>query len=173
MDLALVSSRIQQTLDPLLARVFSPLNLSLIVTRAPLKLNCAVVQKLLNYAFTQQICEGDFDFLQKRILQVEITDARLFIGLGFSQNKLICHHFERLPCQSDVTLSIDALNAIQLIQQEVDPDALFFQRKLKVNGDTELAHQVKNTIDTLDPTVIPAIILKLIANYKLRVLGQK
>lgn len=172
MNLALVSTRIQQTLDPLLARFMKPENLSRLATRVPQNLNRAVVEKLLNRAFKEQINEGDFDFLQNKILQVELIDAKLFVGLSFSANKIICHHFNSLPCESDVTLSIDTLNAIQLIQQEVDPDTLFFQRKLKINGDTELAHHVKNTIDTLDPTVIPGFILKLIANYKLRVLEQ-
>jgi predicted lipid carrier protein YhbT len=54
------------------------------------------------------------------------------------------------------------------VQQEVDPDTLFFQRKLKINGDTELAHHVKNTIDTLDPEVIPGFMLTLMEQYKLR-----
>ena len=170
MDLALLSSRIQKTIDPVLARLIKPQNLSRIVISAPRILNYAVTQKLLNSAFEQQINEGDFDFLENRTLQVEIIDANLFVGLSFSQNKITCHHVNSMPNQSDATLSIDTLNAIQLLQQEVDPDTLFFQRKLKINGDTELAHQVKNTIDTLDPTVIPQFIQKLMSNYKRHVL---
>ncbi len=168
MSLAAVTSHLQQTLDPVVSRFIKPRILSSIATRMPRKLNYIVVEKLLNNAFAEQIGEGDFEFLEGRVLQVEIIDANLFIGLSFNHNKIICNHFNNLACTSDATLSIDTLNAINLVQQEVDPDTLFFQRKLKINGDTELAHHVKNTIDTLDPEVIPGFMLKLMEQYKLR-----
>jgi len=170
MSHALTPSRIQQTLESVLSRFTKPHNLGRFATRMPQKLNCVIVQKLLNSVFAEQIGDGDFDFLENRALQVEILDAGLFVGLSFCQNRITCNHFNNRPFHSEVTLSINTLNAIQLIQQEVDPDTLFFQRKLKINGDTELAHHVKNTIDTLDPEVIPQFILRLISNYKLRVL---
>ena len=168
MSLATVTSHLQQRLEPVVSRFIKPQVLSNIATRMPRKLNFVVVEKFLNTAFAEQISDGDFEFLGGRVLQVEIIDANLFVGLGFSHNKIICNHFDSQACTSDATLSIDTLNAINLIQQEVDPDTLFFQRKLKINGDTELAHHVKNTIDTLDPEVIPGFMLKLIEQYKLR-----
>ena len=170
MIFAAVTSHIQQTLEPVLSPFIRPLVLSRIATRMPMKLNTVVVEKLLNSAFSEQISDGDFEFLEGRALQVEVSDANLFIGLSFSRNRITCFHFNNLACPADATLSIDTLNAINLIQQEVDPDTLFFQRKLKINGDTELAHHVKNTIDTLDPEVIPGFILKVITSYKTRVL---
>lgn len=170
MPLAIMTSRLQQSLEPVLAKFIKPKNLSRIATRLPDRLNNMVVEKLVNSTFAEQISEGDFDFLENRLLQVEIIDAGLFVGLSYDQNKIICKHFSRYSLQADVTLSIESSDAIQLVQQEVDPDTLFFQRKLKINGDTELAHHVKNTIDTLDPEVIPSFVLKLISNYRLRVL---
>jgi predicted lipid carrier protein YhbT len=171
MDLALLPSRIQQTLEPLLSKMIRPQNLGRVISRMPRRLNSVIVQKLLNNVFAEQIREGDFDFLSGRLLQIQIIDAKLYIGISFSRKKIVCDHFSKLPCEADVTLSIDTSSAIQLIQQEVDPDTLFFQRKLKINGDTELAHHVKNTIDTLDPTIMPDFILQLISNYKLHVLN--
>ncbi len=171
MSLIAVTSHLQQTIDPLVSRFIKPRILSRIATRMPQNLNFLVVQKVLNVAFAEQIEDGDFDFLENRLLQVEIIDASLFIGLSFQQNKIICNYFSDKACSSDVTLSIDTLNAINLVQQEVDPDTLFFQRKLKINGDTELAHHVKNTIDTLDPEVIPSFMLKIVSEYKNRVLS--
>lgn len=170
MNLTAVTSHLQQTLDPLFNRLIKPEQLCLVATRMPQQLNRMMVQKLLNNAFAEQISDGDFEFLEGRLLQVEIIDAHLFIGLSYGHNKISCKHFNQHPCSSDVTLSVDTLSAITLIQQEVDPDTLFFQRKLKINGDTELAHHVKNTIDTLDPEVIPSFLLKLISLYKLKVL---
>ncbi len=170
MHLVKVKSHIQQTLNPVLEKFVQPQILSRLATGLPRRLNFAIVQKILNTAFAEQLAEGDFNFLSGRRLQIEIIDAGLFIGLGHSQNKLSCLHFDHHACQSDVTLSVDALNAISLIQQEVDPDTLFFQRKLKIKGDTELAHHVKNTIDTLDPETIPQVIMKTISLYRQQVL---
>lgn len=173
MNLATVTTHLQQTLDPLLSRFIRPQLLSRVATRMPLKLNQLVVEKLINTVFAEQLAAGDFEFLSQRVLQVEIIDAGLFVGLSHQQGRIVCTHFDRLArVPVDATLSIDSLNAIQLIQQEVDPDTLFFQRKLKINGDTELAHHAKNTIDTLNPELIPPFMLKIIDLYRQRVLGE-
>ena len=37
-----------------------------------------------------------------------------------------------------------------LVAREADPDTLFFNRRLVVEGDTEVALLVKNTLDTID-----------------------
>lgn len=170
---AIVTAHLQQRLEPLLTRLIKPQALTRIATRMPARLNTLVVEKLVNSAFGEQIGDGDFDFLSGKVLQVEIIDASLFVGLSFADGRISCQHFSRYSHTADVTLSVESENAIQLIQQEVDPDTLFFQRKLKINGDTELAHHVKNTIDTLDPEVIPSFVLKLVSQYRLRVLNRE
>jgi predicted lipid carrier protein YhbT len=169
---AIVTAHLQQRLEPLLSHLIKPDALARIAMRMPAMLNSFVVEKLVNSAFAEQIGDGDFDFLGGKRLQVEIIDAGLFVGLSFENGSITCQHFNRHPQTADATLSIQSNHAIQLIQQEVDPDTLFFQRRLKINGDTELAHQVKNTIDTLDPGVIPSFILKLVSQYRLRVLNE-
>lgn len=167
---AIVNAHLKQRLEPLLTRLVKPQSLSVVVTRLPDWLNFRVVEKIVNTAFAEQISDEDFDFLSGKTLQVEIIDAGLFVSLSYINGKITCLHFSRTSRSSDVTLSVASINAIQLIQQEIDPDTLFFQRKLKINGDTELAHHVKNTIDTLDPDVIPSLLLKMISAYRLRVL---
>ena len=37
-----------------------------------------------------------------------------------------------------------------------DPDTLFFQRRIVVEGDTELGLAVKNLLDSLDPSELPS-----------------
>ncbi len=172
MNLVAVGARLQKNLNPVISKFLRPQNLVRATSFMPHKLNCTLTQQLLNKAFMEQISDGDFDFLEGRLLQVEIIDARLFIGLSFEQNRISCFHFNCQSRHSDVTLSIKTVDAISLIQQQVDPDTLFFQRRLKINGDTELAHHMKNTIDTLDPEVIPKIILNLISDYKELVLQE-
>ncbi len=170
MPLPLVVSRLQHELELTLGRLLSPKNLARVATLMPRRLNRLAVEQLLNQVFAEQIASGDFDFLQQRSLQVEIHDAELFVGLGFAHGRLRCLFFERVSQAADASLSIDAISAIELVRQEVDPDTLFFRRRLRIGGDTELTHQVKNTIDTLDPEVIPVFAQRLIALYRSRVL---
>ena len=167
------ASNVSKKIAPLMSNLLSPVKLGWLATRFPMKLNCLAVQQLINNIFSEQISDGDFNFLEDRLLQIEILDAGLFIGLSYNHNRIKCSHFDTHSIDSDVTLSIDTNNAIKLIQQEIDPDTLFFHRKLKINGDTELAHHVKNTIDTLDPEVIPSLLMKLITEYKQRVLSDQ
>jgi len=166
-------SRVTDTVAPIISNLLSPAKLGWAATRFPSGLNCLVVQQSINTLFSEQIADGDFEFLQDRTLQIEILDAQLFIGLGYQQDKIKCLHFDSQPLKADASLSIKTHHAIKLIQQEIDPDTLFFQRKLKISGDTELAHNVKNTIDTLDPEVMPTLIMKLISEYEQRVLNDK
>lgn len=160
----------ESKLTPLISKLFSPLRLVKIASKMPLILNQRVTEKLLNKAFFEQIEDGDFDFLSQRQLQIEVIDAKLFVGLSFNNGKIGCSHFGVESFDADATLSINSLDAILLAEQQIDPDTLFFQRKLKIRGDTELAHHVKNTIDTLDPEVIPKFLIKLIGFYKQHVL---
>lgn len=170
MTILAIQTKLQSVLEPLAKRLLSPQMFSKISTKMPFLLNAGLVEQLCNKAFSEQIEDGDFEFLEGRVLQIEILDAELRIGLSFEKQKIKCVHFDTNTCQSDVTLSINTSDAISLIQQEVDPDTLFFQRKLKINGDTNLAHHVKNTIDTLEPDVIPQFIQRLITEYKKKVL---
>ena len=170
MTFSIVPTRIQQVVEDIAKKLLSPKTFSNISTKMPFLLNAAFVEQLCNKAFQEQIEEGEFEFLESRVLQIEILDAELRIGLSFTKQKIRCVHFDTNSCEADVTLSIDTPDAISLIQQEIDPDTLFFQRKLKINGDTNLAHHVKNTLDTLDPNIIPQFIQKIITEYKKKVL---
>lgn len=161
-----INSVFENKIAPLISKLLSPTNFANIASKIPLVINQHIIEKLLNKAFCEQIQEGDFDFLSQRQLQIEVIDAKLFVGLGFIKGQIACSYFGTQSFDADATLSINSLDAISLAEQQVDPDTLFFQRKLKIRGDTELAHHVKNTIDTLDPEIIPKIVIKLMGFYK-------
>jgi O2-independent ubiquinone biosynthesis accessory factor UbiT len=170
MTFSTIPNTLHQNLRVFTKHLLSPETFSRVSTKMPFALNAMLIEKLFNNLFSEQIMDGDFEFLNGRLLQIELLDAKLWVGLSFALQKVKCRHFNSIPCCSNVTLSLNTIDAIRLIQQEVDPDTLFFQRKLKVNGDTDLAHHVKNTIDTLDPQIIPSFLLTLINEYKIRAL---
>ena len=171
-----VSQLFKNKAQPLLKQIispefFKPKRLTKIAKALPFKLNAILFETIANKVLFVQIKQGDFDFLQNKTLQINMLDADLMLGLSFKNNTITCIHFSEQAFLADVTLAVNTSDAISLIKQEVDPDTLFFQRKLKIQGDTELAHHIKNIIDTLDPKIIPNFIFKIMSEYKARVLS--
>lgn len=50
-----------------------------------------------------------------------------------------------------LTISATAHDFFRLALRQEDPDTLFFNRRLTIEGDTELGVLVKNTLDSLEP----------------------
>jgi len=64
-----------------------------------------------------------------------------------------CRHGSFRPswdAQVDLELSASAADFFSMLQGEMDADTLFFQRRLKISGDTELGLMVKNWLDATE-----------------------
>ena len=168
----LLPGTLRQGIKPAARNLLGPATLGKIAARLPFKINATLIESICNRAFKEQIEDEDFEFLAQRTIQIKLMDANLAIGLSYQSGRIVCLHFGADHCEAEATLSINSIDAISLIQQQVDPDTLFFQRKLKISGDTELAHHIKNTIDTLSPEIIPAFLMKFLSEYKSRVLSD-
>jgi predicted lipid carrier protein YhbT len=68
---------------------------------------------------------------------------------------------------ADLTISASAHDFTLLARRQEDPDTLFFNRRLAMEGDTELGLLVKNTIDAIE---LPVFNLELFKPS--HVLGQ-
>lgn len=55
---------------------------------------------------------------------------------------------DRASADVSISGSFDAF--LKLAAQRVDPDTLFFQRELLIEGDTELGLELKNLFDRVD-----------------------
>ena len=55
----------------------------------------------------------------------------------------------------DVSFSGPLNDLILIAGRKEDPDTLFFQRRLKIEGDTELGLEVKNLMDSVDFDSLP------------------
>ncbi|QFI55434.1 ubiquinone anaerobic biosynthesis accessory factor UbiT [Aeromonas simiae] len=121
----------------------------------PRALQSRVMETLLAKVFHEAIVEGDFDFLAGRWLKVAVTDLDLcwFITLQEGVLKVAPECAE-----IDVSFSGEANDLLLIAGRKEDPDALFFQRRLKIEGDTELGLEVKNLLDSLDMSALPALI---------------
>lgn len=111
----------------------------------------------INPLFRVPIEEGDFDFLENRCLKIHISDIDVCFYIGFDGKQLVVtgtrHH--------DVKFSGSSKAFLSLASRREDPDTLFFQRSLMIEGDTELGLGVKNLLDSIDLEQMPGLIQKL------------
>jgi len=115
----------------------------------------------LHTIFNEAIEDGDFEFLQSKWLKISIIDLQLDWWLSFDKNQLIM----AAPADNiaeDVSFSANGDDLILIAGRKQDPDTLFFQRRLKIEGDTELGLEVKNLIDAIDIDQLPSSVHSLV-----------
>jgi len=59
------------------------------------------------------------------------------------------------PAAFDLVFSANLSAFLQLVARQEDPDTLFFNRELAIEGDTELGLVVKNMLDAIDWPKLP------------------
>lgn len=104
--------------------------------------------RILRLQLREPIAAGDLDCLRDRHLLIRVRDLNL--GWRFT---LVGEELRVEPAvgNADVTISGNAEDFVLLASRRVDPDTLFFQRRLAIEGDTELGLEIKNLLDSLDP----------------------
>ena len=74
------------------------------------------------------------------------------------------HHMGSRPDKRALEVAA-ALNDLVLIAgRKEDPDSLFFQRRLRIEGDTELGLELKNLLDGLDLDSLPGLVKLALAD---------
>jgi len=113
----------------------------------PTVANSMVLAKILNRIFAPELADGELDFLHNRIMLVEVRDARLSYRLTLSDGKI-----KAAPSYQPHDLSIEGTvyDFLLLATRREDADTLFFNRRLRLGGDTELGLYVKNFLDALE-----------------------
>jgi len=115
----------------------------------------------LHSIFSEAIIDGDFEFLQGKWLKISVLDLQLDWWLSFDQDQLIMASPEE-NITEDVSFSANGDDLILIAGRKQDPDTLFFQRRLKIEGDTELGLEVKNLIDAIDIDQLPSSVHSLV-----------
>lgn len=139
--------------DQLRARLVrqGPSLLRLPIKLTPFALQKQVLQQLLGWQFRHALAEGDLDFLEQRWLKVEVRDLGLRWFVTVREGVLLVSDDQ----QEDVSFSGDANDLILIAARKQDPDTLFFQRRLVIEGDTELGLYVKNLMDAIELENMP------------------
>ncbi|MBE9548902.1 MAG: SCP2 sterol-binding domain-containing protein [Proteobacteria bacterium] len=118
-----------------------------------------VLSIALNEAFREPLKDGELEFLEGSKVRIKVTDLQIdwLIRVG-------CDQFEPIDRDlvDDVCISGESPDFLLLATRQADPDTLFFQRKIRIEGDTELGLGIKNTMDSMDWEDLPTPLRKLL-----------
>jgi predicted lipid carrier protein YhbT len=117
-----------------------------------------LVVKALNQLFRHELTEGELDFLEGRVLAVKVRDAAIHLQLSMRHRLIIT---PAKSARADLTMEGSFYDFLLLASRREDADTLFFNRRLKLSGDTELGLYVKNFLDALDLSQQRSYLFKL------------
>ncbi|MCW8924231.1 MAG: SCP2 sterol-binding domain-containing protein [Gammaproteobacteria bacterium] len=152
------------TSSPKLPKPFSlPLKL------LPVMVHSRVLVSVLNKIFVDDLNDGELDFLEGRSVAIEVTDLGLSYRLTLSGDRLMENSGQG---ENDLTVTAALYDFMSMASRQVDPDTLVFQRRLVMEGDTELGLALKNYLDAMDVessrvlSIVEAVSRKTMPVYK-------
>ncbi len=109
----------------------------------PPSLACALALTLLA---PRVVGRDALDALDGKAFRIAVRDAGASVAF-----RLRGRRFEPLAAAAaaDVTFTACAADFLLLATRRADPDTLFFERRLSIEGDTEAAHLLKNLLDAV------------------------
>ena len=123
-----------------------------------------VLSLVLNQAFREPLHHGELDFLEGAKVRIRVTDLNIDWLIRVDSESFT--PIER-ELKDDVRISGESPDFILLATRQADPDTLFFQRRIRIEGDTELGLGVKNTMDSMDWDDLPLPLRRLLQGISL------
>lgn len=114
---------------------------------------------VLNEAFREPLRHGEMGFLEGAKVRIKVID--LFIDWVIRVDTDRFTPIDR-ELYDDVSISGQSLDFLLLATRQADPDTLFFQRRIRIEGDTELGLGIKNTMDSMDWDDLPMPLRRLL-----------
>ncbi len=102
---------------------------------------------VLNQVMERELADGELEFLRGRRICLQIRDLGIDIRLTVEGEG-----FEPVSSRApeDVRISGNLAEFYVLAMREEDPDTLFFNRRLKIEGNTAIGLQLKNFLDSIE-----------------------
>ena len=123
-----------------------------------------VLSMVLNQAFREPLQHGELDFLEGAKVRIKVTDLNIDWLISVGSDKFVPVERE---LDDDVCISGESPDFILLATRQADPDTLFFQRRIRIEGDTELGLGVKNTMDSMDWEDLPMPLRRLLQSVSM------
>lgn len=131
-----------------------PPPLAALLTRLPPYPGSLLLVTGLNLVLARQLPADVGAHLNGRRIRIQVRDAGLRFDFRGQGGQFRACAPQQAP---DLTLSANAHDFLRLARRLDDPDTLFFNRRLSMEGDTELGLVVKNALDALElPVFDPA-----------------
>lgn len=116
-------------------------------TNAPFFAQSFFLKKVITPIFSQLMLNTDPEIFKGRWIKLAISDIDLECIMS-ANNKLELEFLKTGRC--DVCIRGTLKSFMLLASQKEDPDTLFFQRDLVIEGDTDLGLHLKNLLDAFD-----------------------
>jgi len=125
----------------------------------PYALQKRVLSLVLNQAFREPLRHGELDFLENAKVRIRVADLGIdwLIRVGGEAFTPLDRSLEE-----DVSISGESMDILLLATRQAVPDTLLFQRRIRIEGDTELGLGIKNTMDSMDWDDLPLPLRRLL-----------
>lgn len=145
----LYQQRVRQEVDKLMTEVVVrlPRVMKWVATVTPGSVQRAALARSLNYALRNTLATDELAFFQGKVLNIEIADIGAEFSIRYKNSQLIV---TEKVANADLRFSASSYDVLLIATQRLDPDMLFFQRRLEMNGDTELGLGIKNLLASIE-----------------------
>ena len=106
----------------------------------------------LNLALADQLAGDVAAMLVGKKLRLRVTDTQWTFDFEWNNGRFVAS--QNASKLADLTIAASAHDFVLLARRLEDPDTLFFNRRLSMEGDTELGLLVKNTMDAIELPVL-------------------
>lgn len=127
-------------------KLIPPAALAALIARLPAYPASLAFATAFNLTVWKSLQELDWEDLQGRRFCVQVRDVGLRLWFSVAASGLKA---ERAG-QSDVTFTATLMDFTRLALRLEDPDTLFFNRRLLIEGDTDLGLRTKNMLDGVE-----------------------
>lgn len=122
--------------------------LNAVVRRLPAWPPAAALASALNLVIRSRLSDAHKAMLLNRVVLIGLLDPTVECRIKWTGARFV-------PCASntahDVAIRAGLKDFHALACRAEDPDTLFFQRRLLIEGDTALGLGIKNLLDAIDP----------------------
>lgn len=133
-----------------------------VARHAPFGLQRRAIERLMLQIFEPAFAAGQLNFMKGYWLQLHVKDVGIQWNITLGKHGLILVGSEIEP---NVCISGNLKDFVALANQEEDPDTLFFQRRLMIEGDTDLGLGVKNLMFSTEISGLPKLISQALQRY--------
>lgn len=131
-----------------------PVFLKRIISVLPAKPPAWVLVNTLNQLLRREILLADMSLLAGRYFRIVVSDLGLDLCFSADNERFMAADAAGVV---DLSLSANTADFMKMLLRQEDPDTLFFNRRLKIEGDTELGLVVKNLLDSIDWSTVPVM----------------